>query len=99
MNEALEADLADAPPDIQTEAKRQSMAVRMTVIANQIPHPALDRRSRRRLSLAFPCKSSSRRLPARQGRGRSAALVSVPVPARGIAPRLPFSLRFPAEFP
>jgi hypothetical protein len=34
----------DAPPEIQAEAEKQSLAVRLTTIAASIPHPRLDRK-------------------------------------------------------
>jgi hypothetical protein len=42
--EALDEDIAAAPPDIQAEAKRESIAVKLTSIAASIPHPKLDRK-------------------------------------------------------
>jgi hypothetical protein len=43
LSDALDIDIAAASPEIQAEAKRESMAVKMTSIAASIPHPALDR--------------------------------------------------------
>jgi hypothetical protein len=44
LSTVLDEDLADAPPEIQAEAKGQSLAVRLTTIAASIPHPRLDRK-------------------------------------------------------
>ena len=44
LSAALDEDLADAPPEIQAEARRESLAVRLTTIAASIPHPRLDRK-------------------------------------------------------
>jgi hypothetical protein len=41
--EALDVDLAAAPPEIQAQAKCESIAAKLTTIAAAIPHPALDR--------------------------------------------------------
>jgi hypothetical protein len=43
LSDALDIDIAAAPPEIQAEAKRESMAVKLTSIAASIPHPTLDR--------------------------------------------------------
>jgi hypothetical protein len=42
--DAFDKDVADAPPEIQAEVRRQSPAVVLTTIAASIPHPNLDRR-------------------------------------------------------
>jgi len=42
--DAFDKDVAEAPPEIQAEVKRQSPAIVLTQIAAQIPHPNLDRR-------------------------------------------------------
>ena len=42
--DAFKEDTANAPPEIQAEAKRQSPVVKLTTIAASIPHPSLDRR-------------------------------------------------------
>jgi hypothetical protein len=44
LSAVLDEDLADAPPEIQAEAKGESLAVRLTTIAASIPHPRLDRK-------------------------------------------------------
>jgi len=44
LSEVLNEDLVNAPPEIQAEAKGQSLAVRLTTIAAAIPHPRLDRK-------------------------------------------------------
>jgi hypothetical protein len=44
LSAVLDEDLADAPPEIQAEAKRQSLSVKLTTIAASIPHPKLDRK-------------------------------------------------------
>jgi hypothetical protein len=44
LSAVLDEDLVDAPPEIQAEAKGQSLAVRLTTIAAAIPHPRLDRK-------------------------------------------------------
>jgi hypothetical protein len=43
LSDALEIDIAAAPPEIQAEAKGESIAVKLTSIAAAIPHPVLDR--------------------------------------------------------
>jgi hypothetical protein len=43
LSDALDIDIAAAPPDIQAEAKGESVAVKLTCIAAAIPHPTLDR--------------------------------------------------------
>lgn len=43
LTDALEIDIAAAPPEIQAEAKRKSVAVKLISIAVSIPHPTLDR--------------------------------------------------------
>ena len=43
LTDALEIDIAAAPPEIQAEAKGNSVAVKLTSIAAAIPHPTLDR--------------------------------------------------------
>jgi hypothetical protein len=44
LSAVLDEDLVDAPPEIQAEAKGQSLAVRLTTIAASISHPRLDRK-------------------------------------------------------
>ena len=44
LSAVLDEDLLDAPPEIQAEAKGESLAVRLTTIAASIPHPRLDRK-------------------------------------------------------
>src|SRR3984957_14720034 len=43
LSDALDIDIAAAPPEIQAEAKGESVAVKLTSIAASIPHPTLDR--------------------------------------------------------
>jgi hypothetical protein len=40
--DALDVDLPTADPEIRAEAERQSIAMKLTAIAAQIPHPSLD---------------------------------------------------------
>jgi hypothetical protein len=44
LSAVLDEDLVDAPAEVQAEAKRESLAVRLTTIAAAIPHPRLDRK-------------------------------------------------------
>jgi hypothetical protein len=45
LADAVDIDIAAAPPEIQAEAKGNSVAVKLTSIAAAIPHPTLDRTS------------------------------------------------------